>query len=198
MTGQSALAAALVPQRAVVVGTSGAGKSTFSRKLASILDVPVIELDGFKHGPCWQRVDAVRLCANVLQAVAQERWVVDGNWDEAPNFLWPQADTVVWLDYPRFLVTWRVLRRSVSRTVLRRRLWNDNYETVRDWFEGTHPLYVALRTFGPRRRAYSAEMDGRWVRLASPSQAGHWLSAPLRGSIASVSVAPLNYLSADE
>jgi adenylate kinase family enzyme len=40
--------------RIAVVGTSGAGKTTLSARLASRLDCPHVELDAFQHGPNWQ------------------------------------------------------------------------------------------------------------------------------------------------
>ncbi len=40
-------------RRIAVVGTSGAGKTTFSARLAVLLDCPHIELDAFQHRPNW-------------------------------------------------------------------------------------------------------------------------------------------------
>jgi adenylate kinase family enzyme len=42
-------------QRIAVVGTSGAGKTTFAARLAALLDCRHIELDAFQHGPNWQQ-----------------------------------------------------------------------------------------------------------------------------------------------
>lgn len=166
-----------VPRRVVVVGTSGVGKSHLAGKLAPILDVPLVELDAFKHGPGWRRIDSATVRVAVTAATEGECWVADGNWDEAPTLLWPRADLIVWLDYPGWVVMQRVLRRSVLRTVLRRRLWNGNREDLRDWFDLTHPVYLAIRTIRSRRRAYTACLDDHWLRLRSPTQARRWLSS---------------------
>ncbi len=42
-------------RRIVVVGSSGAGKTTFSRALGRRLDIPVICLDQHYWRPGWQR-----------------------------------------------------------------------------------------------------------------------------------------------
>lgn len=172
-----AASSAHVPRKVVVVGTSGAGKTYLAGTLATILGASLVELDAFKHGPGWRRSGTATVRAAVMAATTGECWVVDGNWDEAPRLLWPQADLIVWLDYPGWVVMRRVLRRSVLRTVLRRRLWNGNRETIRDWFDLTHPVYVALRTFRSRRRTYAACLDDHWLRLRSPAEAWRWLSA---------------------
>ena len=46
--------------RIAVVGTSGAGKTTFSARLAARLDCPHIELDAFQHRPQRRRVSRYR------------------------------------------------------------------------------------------------------------------------------------------
>src|SRR4051795_5418694 len=59
-------------------------------------------------------------------------WVVDGNYGSRVGDLLDQADTVVWLDYPRLLVLARVVRRTCLRQVLRQELWNGNRESWRN------------------------------------------------------------------
>lgn len=39
------------PQRVLVTGTSGSGKSTVARRVAAALGVPYTELDSLFHGP---------------------------------------------------------------------------------------------------------------------------------------------------
>lgn len=41
------------PRRIVVVGVSGNGKTTLSRRLGARLGVPVTELDALNHQPGW-------------------------------------------------------------------------------------------------------------------------------------------------
>ncbi|MDQ2910269.1 MAG: (d)CMP kinase [Actinomycetota bacterium] len=40
-------------RRINVKGTSGSGKSTFARELASRLELRYVELDALHHGPNW-------------------------------------------------------------------------------------------------------------------------------------------------
>ena len=82
-------------RRLVVVGTSGAGKTTIARQIASILDVPHIELDSYRYGPNWTKTpdDVVR--DRLSEALRAEAWVADGNYYRmARDVVWPRANTV--------------------------------------------------------------------------------------------------------
>ena len=69
--------------RVVVVGTSGAGKTTFARRLAGSLGVRHIELDALHWDSGWVPKGLDEFRQSVGEAVAQERWVVDGNYRAA-------------------------------------------------------------------------------------------------------------------
>ncbi len=52
------------PQRVLVAGTSGAGKTTVARHVALALSVPHVEIDGLFHGPGWSRCPTFERSAN--------------------------------------------------------------------------------------------------------------------------------------
>ncbi|WP_162980859.1 AAA family ATPase, partial [Pseudomonas aeruginosa] len=100
------------PLRVVVVGTSGAGKSTFSAALAARLGCTHVELDRLYWGPGWQAVPHERFEHAVEQATTGPRWVADGNYSAVRELLWGRATHVVWLNFGRWTVFSRVLRRT--------------------------------------------------------------------------------------
>src|SRR5688572_30224064 len=99
-------------RRVNVSGTSGSGKSTFSRHLAERLNVPPSELDALYHRPNWETTPKDEYRALVLQVGAQEAWVIDGNYTSTRDIVLPRADTVVFLDYPLPIVLWRLTKRT--------------------------------------------------------------------------------------
>ena len=46
--------------RLVLVGTSGAGKTTMAKRIARSLDMPHVEFDGIRHGPNWTETPTMR------------------------------------------------------------------------------------------------------------------------------------------
>src|SRR2546423_442076 len=104
-----------VMQRVVVVGVTGAGKTTFASTVSRRLGVPHIELDALYWGPKWTAVDTETLRARVALAVAGEAWIVDGNYSRVRDLTWAKADTLIWLDYSLPVVLSRLLRRVIRR-----------------------------------------------------------------------------------
>jgi adenylate kinase family enzyme len=98
-------------QRVLVIGISGAGKSTFSRKLAARTGLPLIHLDKEFWQPGWKITPRAQWRPKVEALAAREAWVMDGNFDSSLDLRLPRADTAIWFDYPRRVALPRALWR---------------------------------------------------------------------------------------
>lgn len=98
-------------KRIAVVGSSGAGKSTLSRELSRILDIPVIHLDVHYWQPGWVETPDEVWLERQKTLLNGESWIVDGNFGSTLDMRLGAADTVIFLDFSRFLCTYRVLKR---------------------------------------------------------------------------------------
>ncbi|WP_309128515.1 AAA family ATPase [Microbacterium sp.] len=174
----------LRPERVLIAGVTGSGKTTLARRLAARWGLVHHEIDALFHGPDWtprpEFLDDVRAFA------ATDRWITEWQYTSkgTGEILPGRADLVVWLDYPFPLVRLRLLRRTVKRRLLRTRLWNGNVEP---------PLWS--------REAWSGDNDilrwqkdtrGKWdermpqveasfphltiVRLRHPRETERWLN----------------------
>ena len=101
-------------QRVLVIGIPGAGKSTFTRKLAERTGLPLIHLDREFWQPGWRITPREQWRAKVAALVAREAWVMDGNYGASLDLRLPRADTVAWFDYPRHVGLRRVLWRIAT------------------------------------------------------------------------------------
>jgi adenylate kinase family enzyme len=98
-------------QRIVVLGCAGSGKTTLARRLAKRIGAPVIVLDEIWQAG-WGDDDIPGFRALIEQAHTGEAWVSDGNFAAATfDLRLPRADTVIWLDRPRWRCAWRAVRR---------------------------------------------------------------------------------------
>jgi adenylate kinase family enzyme len=100
-------------QRVVVLGPGGAGKSALARELARRTALPVVHLDRIYWRPGWKPGPREEFRRALDEAVAGERWIIDGNFLSAGDARFGRADTVVFLDLSRAVCLARALRRAV-------------------------------------------------------------------------------------
>jgi adenylate kinase family enzyme len=165
--------------RIVVVGTSGAGKTTLARRIAALLQLPHIELDAINWQSGWRdltRHDPEEFVRRVNEAIQAEAWVLDGNYGPVRDIVWPRATHLVWLDYERPVIMARVISRTLFRAVLRTELWAGNRERWRYMLRPSHPIRWAWSTWKRRRRETAERLAQREcahlavLRLRRPSE----------------------------
>ena len=100
-------------RRVMVLGGSGAGKSTFARKLGAKMGVPAIHMDALFWEPGWVMAREEDFLERVADAVAGDAWVMDGNYSRTWPMRLAHADTVVFLDLATPLRFYRAVRRSI-------------------------------------------------------------------------------------
>ena len=167
--------------RIVVLGTTGAGKTTLARQIAEALDVPHVELDYYRFRPNWVEVPNDEFRESVREALRGDRWAADGNYGLARDVIWPRATLLVYLDYPIYVVMWRLFWRTIGRGVLRKELWHGNKEKLWWHFFSRQSLFLwALKTHWRRRRQMPSQLARpeyghlELVHLRSPKAAREW------------------------
>lgn len=101
-------------KRVMVIGSGGAGKSTFARRLGARLGLPVIHLDANYWKPGWVETPKDEWRRKVERLVEGNAWVIDGNYSGTLDVRLAACDTVVFLDLPRAVCVWRVLKRALK------------------------------------------------------------------------------------
>ena len=172
------------PRRVVVIGTTGSGKTTVARQLAQRLGLVHVEIDALHWQAGWQETPHEVLRQRVQQATQGPAWVVDGNYSQLRDILWPRADTVAWLDYAFARVIGQLFRRTLRRTLGREVLWNQNRERFWVQFLSRDSLFLyACQTHWRRRRQYGQlfqqpeQAHLAVVRLHSPRATRQWLDS---------------------
>lgn len=99
--------------RILVLGAYGAGKSTFTQRLAKQLSVPPIFLDEEYYLPEWTKPPISEWRLRTEELCAQPNWVMDGNFFATLDQRLARATHVVYLRPSKWLCLCRVLRRLV-------------------------------------------------------------------------------------
>ena len=88
-------------QKVAVFGNAGGGKSTLSKRLATMTGLPLVALDLIKYQPGGGEVPHAEYKAAHDQLLQQECWIIDGF--GSLDTVWERleaADTLVYLDLP--------------------------------------------------------------------------------------------------
>ena len=168
-----------MPQRILVAGVAGSGKTTLARRIEAITGLPHTEIDGLYHGPNWVPRESFE--AEVESFTAEPRWVTEWQYRSVRQLLAKKADTLVWMDFPPRTTLFRVTRRTLRRRLTREELWNGNREGPL-WAFFTDPNHIvrwSIRTrdlYDERVPAVAAARpDLTIVRLGSTREVDPWL-----------------------
>ena len=101
-------------KRVLVIGSGGAGKSTFSRRLAANTGLPLVHLDLLYWHSGWVPTDHATWDTVIATQLQRDAWVMDGNYGRTLPARLAAADTVIFLDMPRWLCLWRLLKRRLQ------------------------------------------------------------------------------------
>ena len=92
-----------------ITGSAGAGKTTYAKKFAAALDLPVYHLDAIVWQPGWKKTPAAPRALMEREITREQHWVIDGVSDHVRE----QADLIVVLD-----VSWpRCLAQALGRNL---------------------------------------------------------------------------------
>ena len=87
-------------ERAIVIGSPGAGKSTFARRLRDASRIPLYYLDMIWHLPDRTNVSREEFDMQLQEILAKDRWIIDGNYLRIMEARIAACDTIFLLDYP--------------------------------------------------------------------------------------------------
>lgn len=98
-------------ERIMVIGSGGAGKTSFARQLAELTGLPLIHLDRHHWKPGWEPTPEEEW-ANVVQSLASgDRWIIDGNYGRTLALRVSRCDAIVFFDFGRFSSLWGAIKR---------------------------------------------------------------------------------------
>ena len=101
-------------ERIMIIGCGGSGKSTLAQQLGKITGLPVVHLDQLFWTPGWVSVSKEEFDRRHREALARERWIMDGNFDRTIPERIARCDTVVYLDFSRLACLMGVAKRILT------------------------------------------------------------------------------------
>ena len=169
-----------------VIGTSGSGKSTFSKQLAGKLNLAYIELDDLFWLDDWIESSDQVFFEKLERQLAMHPlgWVIDGNYSRSQHIKWAQVDTIIWIDFPFFLNLYQSTQRAFDRLIKQQHLWSssNNKESLKMIFSRDSIVLWMIKTHAKNRKKYLSLMQDpkmmhmQFIRLQSRKQVKDWLA----------------------
>lgn len=86
--------------RIIVIGCPGSGKSTFSKALHKITNIPLYHLDMMYWNSDRTTVEQSVFLKLLSNTMKKSQWIIDGNYQSTLELRLQVCDTVIFLDYP--------------------------------------------------------------------------------------------------
>lgn len=87
-------------KKVIIIGSPGAGKSVFSKKLNKITNLPLYHLDMLYHKKDGTHISKEELEEKLKIIFKEEKWIIDGNYQRTLELRLKECDTVFLLDFP--------------------------------------------------------------------------------------------------
>lgn len=87
-------------KKIIVIGSPGAGKSTFSRRLRDITGLTLYHLDMIKHKSDKTTVSREEFDSRLNEILVTDKWIIDGNYQRTIEMRLEKCDTVFLMDFP--------------------------------------------------------------------------------------------------
>ena len=101
-------------KRIAIIGVSAAGKSVFSRRLASKTKLPLVHMDALFWKGNWSEVPKSTYLKSHDKIIKQGQWIIEGAIYEHMKNRLERADLVIYLDYCGLRCACQLIRRWIQ------------------------------------------------------------------------------------
>lgn len=166
----------MTPQRVLVLGGCGSGKSTFARRLSQRTGLPVVHLDQLYWSPGWVERPEEEFRRLLTHALDQPAWIMDGNFSGTLPQRLARCDQVFFFDLSPAACLLGVLRRIAAS---RGRTRPDMAEGCPERLDPAFLRYTwrFSRDKAPKVRTLLAESGIPCLRFTSRRQANQYLQS---------------------
>ncbi|MEQ8169836.1 MAG: DNA topology modulation protein [Candidatus Eremiobacterota bacterium] len=98
-------------KKILILGCSGSGKTTLALELGNILNLEVIHLDRLYWNPGWVSTPEDEWLEIIKDIIKKDRWIIEGNYSGTIDMRLNEADTAIYLDFPRIICLWQAIKR---------------------------------------------------------------------------------------
>ncbi len=147
-------------KKVAVFGNAGGGKSTLSRKLSEITNLPLYVLDKIQYKAGGIPVPYEEYRHTHKEILSKDEWVIDGfGCLETVWLRLEKADTLVYIDLPLPVHFWWVTKRLVTGFFVPPKGWPENSPLWKSSMKSYNGLLLCHKRLTPKYRDYVLEAE---------------------------------------
>lgn len=100
-------------KRILIIGNAGSGKTTFAKRLAEKLELPLIHLDRLYWRGDWEHLSREEFDAVLQAELEKPEWIIDGNFNRTLHHRLQYCDTVFFFDLPTITCLAGITKRTL-------------------------------------------------------------------------------------
>jgi adenylate kinase family enzyme len=167
-------------KKVAVFGNAGGGKSTLSKRLSEITDLPLHILDKIKFQAGGAEVPEQDYKRAHQQILDSDRWIIDGFGSMETVWLqFNEADSLVFVDLPLYVHFWWVTKRLLTGRFKPPEGWPERSPILKSSINSYRALWLCHKYLTPRYREYIGQMrDTKSVyHIRSSEQISHFFES---------------------
>lgn len=142
-------------KKVAVFGNSGGGKSTLSKKLSEITDLPLYILDKIQYRSGGIEVPQEDYRHTHEKILVADQWIIDGF--GCMETLWlrlNEADTLIFIDLPLYVHFWWVTKRLIKSRFKPPEGWPEKSPILKSSLTSYRVLWLCEKHLTPKYREY--------------------------------------------
>lgn len=145
-------------ERILLIGSAGAGKTTFAKQLAQKLQLPLVHLDKLYWRGDWEHLSRDEFDTLLQRELEKPQWIIDGNFNRTIPHRLQYCDTVFYFDFPTITCLAGITKRTLTNLGKSR---SDMGGNCIEYFDSQKiSLYRNVLTFNKQhRKDYYALLD---------------------------------------
>ena len=142
-------------KKVAIFGNAGGGKSTLSKKLAAMTNLPLYVLDKIKYRSGGTEVPDSEYKRTHNEILANDEWVIEGF--GSMETLWSRlnaADTLIYIDLPLPVHFWWVTKRLLTGFLIPPDGWPEGSPLLKSSMDSYRNLWLCHKYLTPKYRDY--------------------------------------------
>lgn len=101
-------------KKILIIGCPGSGKSSLAVWLSKELSLPLVHLDKINWLNNQEYLSRDKFNNQLTNELMKKEWLIDGNYNRTLEKRITHADTVIWLDLPKQVCLFRIIKRYIT------------------------------------------------------------------------------------